>query len=95
MLLTRQLRQLECKQRTLTQAAVAVVNHEVGAKGPGREVVHAAGTVRHIPHHDGVSLREPAQKTLISAGTRTAHGRTRLVVMVIDARSAPCAAHAG
>lgn len=55
---------------TLTQAAVAVVNHEVGAEGPGREVVHAAGAVRHVPHHDGVGLREPAQKMLISAVTR-------------------------
>lgn len=67
---------------------MAIVNHEVGAKGPGREVVHAAGAVRHVPHHDGVGLREPAQKTLISAVTCTPHARPRLIVMVIDTRSA-------
>lgn len=57
--------------KTLTQTAVAVVNHKVGSECPGCEVVHAAGAVRHVAHHDGVGLREPAQETLISEVTST------------------------
>lgn len=45
--------------RTLTETTVAIVDHEVGSKGSGGEVVHAAGAVRHIPHHDGVGVCEP------------------------------------
>ena len=45
--------------RTLTETAVAVVHHEIGSQGSGGEVVHAAGPVRHVPHHDGIRLREP------------------------------------
>lgn len=65
-------------EKALTQTAVAVVNHKVGSEGPGREVVHAAGTVRHVAHHNGVGLREPAQKTVISAVMHTTQGEVHV-----------------
>lgn len=47
--------------RTLTETTVAIVDHEVGSQGSGGEVVHAAGAVRHVPHHDGVGVCEPGK----------------------------------
>lgn len=38
---------------------MSVVNQEVGAEGPGSEVIHAAGSIRHVPHDDDIGLREP------------------------------------
>lgn len=47
------------------QAAVAVVDEEVGAKGPGAEVIDAAGAVRHIAHHNAVlDAGKPARATI-------------------------------
>lgn len=46
---------------TLTETTVAIVDHEVGSQGSGGEVVHAAGAVRHVPHHDGVGVCEPGK----------------------------------
>ena len=54
----------------LTETAVAVVHHEVGPQGPGGEVVHAAGAVRHVAHHDGVRLRESGWQTDTHTGSR-------------------------
>lgn len=46
-------------KKSLTETTVAVVDHEVGSQGSGGEVVHAAGAVGHVPHHDGVRVRKP------------------------------------
>lgn len=41
---------------------MTIVDQEIGSQGSGSEVVHAAGTVRHVPHHDGVCIRKPGRK---------------------------------
>lgn len=40
---------------------MTIVDQEVGSQGSGGKVVNAAGTVRHIPHNDGVCIREPGR----------------------------------
>lgn len=59
--------------KTLTETTVAIVNHKISAQGSGREVIHAAGSICHVPHNDGVCLREPGmyghKEALISAVT--------------------------
>lgn len=58
--LTKKKKEKKKKDRdTLTETTVAVVHHEIGSQGSGGEVVHAAGPIRHIPHHDSVCLCEP------------------------------------
>lgn len=49
--------------KTLTETTVAIVYHEISSQGSGGEVVHAAGPVRHVPHHNGICLCEPAKYT--------------------------------
>lgn len=49
--------------KTLTETTVAIVHHEISSQGSGGEVVHAAGPVRHVPHHNGICLCEPAKYT--------------------------------
>lgn len=78
---------------TLTQTTVAIVDHEIGTQGPSSEVVHAAGPVRHIPHHDGICLCEPAStctETLISTVTHNMH--VPMLIMIINTCSMPGAA---
>lgn len=45
--------------KKLTEATVAVVNHEISSEGSGGEVIHTAGPIRHVPHHNGISLCKP------------------------------------
>lgn len=54
---------MQSDEEVLTEAAMAVVHHEVSTKGTSSEVVDAAGAVRHVPHHDGVCVREPGTHT--------------------------------
>lgn len=76
--------------KTLTETTVAVVNHEISSQSSGGEVVHAAGPVRHVPHHDRIRLREPAKyaETLISTVTLYMHVPL-IVIKAIDTRSMP------
>lgn len=76
--------------KTLTETTVAVVDHEISSQSSGGEVVHAAGPVRHVPHHDGVRLREPAkyEETLISTVAFNMHVPV-IIITAINARSMP------
>lgn len=47
------------QEKGLTETAVAIVHHEISSQGSGGEVIYAAGPVRHVPHHNGICLREP------------------------------------
>lgn len=42
----------------LTQTTVPIMHHEVGSQSARSEVVHAAGPICHISHHQSVRLCE-------------------------------------
>lgn len=59
------------------QAAVAVVHQQVRRQGSRREVVHAAGAVRHVAHdncvlHGRVAARQTREVTVVWCGVFTA-----------------------
>lgn len=66
---------------------MSIVHQEVGAQGPGRVVIHAAGAVGHISHHHCLCIREPV-------GRHSTEGHSRVTRAQVLPPS-PVACHHG